>query len=122
MAKKQTSESERLRFPDRVPDLKPGTYKDGKPLHRGGIKCADFYVTNLVEFLDRLEGGFGCNGAERNDSVYCGIIRQIIVHSPLTLLEIDRNRQNLRMMERALESILKASDSFGPTLNCRFLD
>jgi len=33
MAKKQTSESERLGFPDRVPDLKPGTYKDGKPLH-----------------------------------------------------------------------------------------
>jgi hypothetical protein len=33
MAKKQTSDSERLGFPDRVPDLKPGTYKDGKPLH-----------------------------------------------------------------------------------------
>ena len=33
MAKKETSESERLGFPDRVPDLKPGTYKDGQPLH-----------------------------------------------------------------------------------------
>src|SRR5271165_3053098 len=33
MSKKQTSESELLVFPDRVPDLKPGTYKDGKPLH-----------------------------------------------------------------------------------------
>ena len=33
MAKKQTSESELPGFPARVPDLKPGTYKDGTPLH-----------------------------------------------------------------------------------------
>jgi hypothetical protein len=33
MAKKETSESERLGFPDRVPDLKPGTYRDGQPLN-----------------------------------------------------------------------------------------
>jgi hypothetical protein len=33
MAKKQTSDSELRGFPGRVPDLKPGRYEDGTPLH-----------------------------------------------------------------------------------------
>jgi hypothetical protein len=33
MAKKHTSEPELSGFPDRVPDLKPGKYEDGTPLH-----------------------------------------------------------------------------------------
>ena len=33
MAKNRTTESGLLEFSDRVPDLKPGTYKDGTPLH-----------------------------------------------------------------------------------------
>ena len=33
MAKNRTTESGRLGFPSRVPDLKPGKYKDGTPLH-----------------------------------------------------------------------------------------
>ena len=33
MAKNRTTESGLLGFPGRVPDLKPGTYKDGTPLH-----------------------------------------------------------------------------------------
>ncbi|MGA9265910.1 MAG: hypothetical protein WBV79_05555 [Rhodomicrobium sp.] len=40
MAKKHTSESELSAFPDRVPDLKPGKYEDGTPLHE-------------VQFLER---------------------------------------------------------------------
>ena len=70
MAKKQTSESELPGFPARVPDLKPGTYKDGRPLHEVQfLECKIFLrpdrFTSAKSF--REYGKLVARAAEEND-------------------------------------------------------
>jgi hypothetical protein len=72
MAKKQTSESELPGFPARVPDLKPGTYKDGRPLHEVQfLECKIFLwpdrFTSAKSF--REYGKLVERAAEENDVV-----------------------------------------------------
>ena len=58
---KQTSESELPGFPARVPDLKPGTYKDGRPLHEvedavGGFNRQIAHPDHLTRLMLELVG------------------------------------------------------------------